>query len=157
MRFIFLVLTLLIFISNTVTSQTVVATQGGVCKDTNASLEWTVGEPSTETFSSSQNIITQGFHQPGLVIVAIEEVIPEYSITVFPNPVNEQLTVTNNGEEKKIFFVIVDINGKKAASGMFSDNRTVIDMSSLPTGVYLLRFFTANNINLKTCKVQKNK
>ncbi len=157
MRFFILELSLLFLISNGVISQTVIATQGGICKDTNSSVEWTVGEPSVETYYTTQNILTQGFHQPGLIILSIEDIEPEYSIIVYPNPVIEQLTVKNEGEEKKIFFIIFDMNGKKTISGMFTDNLNVIDMSSLSYGVYLIKFFTSENKNLKIFKVQKNK
>lgn len=157
MKRILFILPFLFLFASSAFSQVVVATQGGICKDTNASVEWTVGEPVIETFSSSQNIVTQGFHQPGLIVVAIEENVLETSLNVFPNPVNEQLTIKNNGEVNKVIFIIFDINGRKMMNGDFTDNTMVVDVSSLPNCVYLLQLFDENNKKLKTFKVQKTK
>jgi hypothetical protein len=53
-------------------SPTVVASSGDYFTGTNASLSWTLGEIATETFTSGNYILTQGFQQPfGISITGI--------------------------------------------------------------------------------------
>lgn len=50
----------------------VISSSGGYFENTNASLSWTLGETVTETFSGTNVILTQGFHQPfGIQITGI--------------------------------------------------------------------------------------
>lgn len=60
----------------------------------NVSLAFTVGEMAmVETFQSQNNFLTQGFHQPELNLVGIEEEDYFYEFVVFPNPANEVLNI----------------------------------------------------------------
>ena len=45
---------------------TVVASQGNYFWSPNVSVAWTLGEVMSETYSSSNHFLTQGFHQPNL-------------------------------------------------------------------------------------------
>jgi gliding motility-associated-like protein len=47
-------------------SPTVVAAQGDYFWSPTVSVAWTIGEVFSETYSSSDHILTQGFHQPDL-------------------------------------------------------------------------------------------
>lgn len=49
----------------------VVSTSGDYFEGTNASLSWTLGEISTETYSAAGVTLTQGFHQPSIFIHGI--------------------------------------------------------------------------------------
>jgi hypothetical protein len=60
------------FLSAQSLSPTVVASSGGYFEGTGASLSWTLGEIATETFSSGNLILTQGFQQPiGIALTGI--------------------------------------------------------------------------------------
>jgi hypothetical protein len=51
-------------------SPEVVSTAGGYFENANASLSWTLGEPATETYSTGNIILTQGFQQPITIEIA---------------------------------------------------------------------------------------
>jgi hypothetical protein len=60
-------------------------------------------------------------------------------ISIYPNPVVSELTITAN-EQGEGF--INDMNGKIAKKVVFNAGKTQLDMSELPTGIYI---FTTNS------------
>jgi len=61
----------------------------------------------------------------------------ESSVSVFPNPVQTNLTVTGVDKDKKIN--LLNLNGTLLQSIPAQDSSTNIDVSSLPQGLYLLQ------------------
>lgn len=57
---------------------------------------------------------------------------------VYPNPFDELLTVELNGSQSSNY-VIVDIIGKTVATGVLNVEKSIINTSSLGTGVYFLK------------------
>ncbi len=49
-------------------NQSVIAAAGNISKAGNITLEWTLGEPVIETVSTTLGLLTQGFHQPLLIV-----------------------------------------------------------------------------------------
>lgn len=66
----------------------------------------------------------------------IENLKPESSIHVFPNPVKTNLTIA--GVDKNVKIKLFDLNGTLLQSIPAQDKMTNIDVSSLQQGVYLL-------------------
>ncbi len=48
--------------------RSVVGSSGDYFEGTNISLSWTLGEIATETYTSGNTIITQGFQQPDITV-----------------------------------------------------------------------------------------
>lgn len=48
-------------------SQEVISTAGEHYENSNGSISWTIGEPVIETLESTNNYLTQGFHQPTVI------------------------------------------------------------------------------------------
>ena len=64
-----------------------------------------------------------------------------FAITVFPNPVNDVLTIDIKGKlnaSSKIS--ILDITGKTLITNAINDHSTNVDMSALPGGNYMLKY-----------------
>jgi len=59
------------------------------------------------------------------------------SVFVFPNPVKTNLTVS--GADKGMKINLFDLNGKLLQSVIAKDNSTEVNVSSFPSGIYLLR------------------
>jgi Secretion system C-terminal sorting domain len=57
-------------------------------------------------------------------------------LQVFPNPVKEKLTILGASKDE---FKITDLFGRVIQRGILSDNQTEIDVSKLPSGLYLLQ------------------
>jgi hypothetical protein len=58
------------------------------------------------------------------------------TIKVFPNPVNDQLTISNNNSLSTYSLFTVD--GKEILRDRLSAGNTTICMTHLPSGIYLL-------------------
>ncbi|HPF94747.1 MAG TPA: alpha-amylase family glycosyl hydrolase, partial [Tenuifilaceae bacterium] len=74
----------------------------------------------------------------------INSQLPNFSIEVFPNPASEQLNVEVSTRASSISYRIIDLYGREHKSGVISSIGLAgtyhIDTSSLPSGVYLIRF-----------------
>lgn len=73
-------------------------------------------------------------------------------ITIYPNPVDAFLKIENSSSIKKI--EIYDFSGKIIQTNINTENHLItLNVSSLPTGIYLLKITTATgNINKKIIK-----
>jgi hypothetical protein len=67
---------------------------------------------------------------------SLEENKIEETIQVFPNPVNDQLTISKNNSFNA--FTLNTIDGKEVLNDVLGTENTYINMSDLPSGIYLL-------------------
>ncbi|MEP7194906.1 MAG: T9SS type A sorting domain-containing protein [Saprospiraceae bacterium] len=133
--FIGLLLTISCVMAQTITPS-VIASAGAVMKSGNVSLEWTLGEVITETKSTSNLIVTQGFHQTKIGPTAIQN----YSINgidVYPNPVNSKLNIVNK-IESNLELKVYSIDGKELLLDKLPIGTKELDMESYPNGCYFL-------------------
>ncbi|MEY3441864.1 MAG: hypothetical protein RLZZ519_145, partial [Bacteroidota bacterium] len=75
-------------------------------------MEFTIGEVATSTLTAGSDALTQGFNQPEIEIVAVEEFIDVYTIQLYPNPTEQFITVETNSEEE-LQVEVFDALGKK--------------------------------------------
>ena len=98
--------------SQTIETQTFSSASG--FSSSNDRLSWTIGEPFIETLSSSsKGKLTQGFHQPTIIINGIKDNVPQLLISVFPNPTAENLTIKFENVEKDVLLEIFNTEGKQ--------------------------------------------
>ena len=125
------------------------------------SLSWTMGESVTETFSSTNNILTQGFQQGHYNIVAIDEIKDkDVSIKVFPNPTTDFISISIKSlTEKNSDYLIelYDLQGKKLFTANYNQNDFRLNMATYPVGTFLLKVLTKENKTLQNFKIQKTK
>ena len=57
-------------------------------------------------------------------------------ITIFPNPVIDQLTITNNNSLST--YKLIKLDGQEVLSDVIGAGKTMINMTHLPAGIYLL-------------------
>ncbi len=74
----------------------------------------------------------------GLVGTAVDNVILESSISVYPNPTADMLIV--EGVTAKETINIYSLNGNQVLSVMTQEGVNTINVSELPNGVYLLKY-----------------
>lgn len=126
------------------------------------SLSWTIGECITETLSSTNNILTQGFQQNFEYIIqpGINENKNNYSIKVFPNPASDLITISIKPLTQKssdYLIELYDLNGKMLYTVNYTQNEFQLDMNTYPTGTFLLKVMTNRNKTLQNFKIQKSK
>ena len=74
----------------------------------------------------------------GLVGTAVDNVILESSISVYPNPTADMLIV--EGVTAKETINIYSLNGNQVLSVMTQEGVNTINVSGLPNGIYLLKY-----------------
>lgn len=133
-------------------SPEVLGSAGTHASTTNAQVSWTIGETITETYQSTNNDLTQGFHQTTITISALEEVVPDFALEVFPNPAQEQINVRWTGEPLDMELNLMDMHGRTVRSlDLKQVNLGEIDVTEISQGTYFLTV----GINQKTLKNYK--
>jgi hypothetical protein len=118
--------------------RSVISSAGGQFISSAGSLEWSLGEIMTETYSHDGGFLTQGFQQPSRVIVT-SLVEDETATLIYPNPVSRFLYVkTASDHEWQV--ELFDLHGKRMMSPIqkIDDTRIEVDLLGLPTAIYLL-------------------
>ncbi|MCA6362463.1 MAG: T9SS type A sorting domain-containing protein [Bacteroidetes bacterium] len=84
--------------------QNVLSSSGDFFSNSQGMIEWTLGEPMSETYGNATNFLTQGFHQTMLDPNSVpEQVIGNLSL--FPNPSSDQVTLQFDAESSGVYTV----------------------------------------------------
>ncbi len=123
----------------------VIGSAGNYSNTDDFSLSWTIGEPITETFSSNDYMLFQGFHQ-GEYIVEIPENIENgfgnIHFDLYPNPAGDFLIIKLNEPDKRTFKIhSYALNGKKLLSTEINpfENQKRLDLSNFGSGTYIIK------------------
>ena len=158
------------------------ASGGTMLKKGNLQLEYTIGETCINTLSSASNKITQGFHQPNIVVSRIDPSQPpqgggenaealsesemakvsgeraiqnsDLQIDVFPNPVTDFVNITSVSNEQ-INLTLTDAQGKILQQLKHHAQQTQIDFTKLNAGTYFIVAQSENGKLRNTYKVIK--
>jgi len=119
----------------------VLASSGNYYSGSNFTLSWTLGEPVIQTLTGTNSTLTQGFQQSDYTYVAITTNQVNYGITLYPNPVENQLNILIESKDPKIFNVeILNARGQLILSKNFLSSNTnhPLKTDGLKEGIYLL-------------------
>lgn len=117
----------------------VLSTSGGNYSNGVTQFTYTLGETFTDTYTTSDNILTQGFEQPEYYIVtAIEKASSEFQISVFPNPASEFLKINFNKSYSGLSYQLLDINSKLLISESLVSNEAEINLIQFSNASYAL-------------------
>ncbi|MEN8203436.1 MAG: T9SS type A sorting domain-containing protein [Bacteroidota bacterium] len=153
------------FLSNLAQGQftmapSVIGSGGGYAENESISLSWTLGELAVNTLSGGDFMLTQGFQQPltlGVGMIANEA---NWNISVYPNPVNDELHIRFDIPYQDGFMIeIQDVTGrlirqilhKKVNPG----DILVINTSTYPTGIYFLKVLTTDKQQIQVLNLRK--
>ncbi|WP_456438140.1 T9SS type A sorting domain-containing protein [Psychroserpens sp.] len=79
----------------------------------------------------------------------------EDSISIYPIPFKNELTISNLGNEK-LHVKLYSLDGKRVYQSDIFQNSTQLHLSSLDTGIYFAKFIDVNNNTVFVKKVVKN-
>jgi hypothetical protein len=117
----------------------VVSSAGDSFQHASGSLTFTVGEVAIETTSTLPHHLTQGFHQPALLVRSpqggIDAGIP---LTAFPNPVHSLLYLRNESRAARLRYTLLDARGLPVSEGPVTE-LAEISFEQLPAATYLLQ------------------
>ncbi len=126
-------------------SPTVISSSGGYFTSANASLSFTVAEMTmVNTFTSTNNILTQGFQQPEDYLVGITETpVFKGEVLIYPNPSNGNFIlsyVSNYSSDNiiKLYNLLGQVVFTKTVVQVNGLNTVNFDIRNLNQGIYLL-------------------
>ncbi|WP_052591931.1 T9SS type A sorting domain-containing protein [Aureispira sp. CCB-QB1] len=123
-------------------SPEVLGVAGNRITGTNTVVDWTVGEVFTTTINGTNSMVSQGFHQPHLVVSPLKNVEkPLIYISTFPNPTTSKINVQIDEQiPSNLRFILSSNDGKviQKLLPMTNEKQWSIDISDLPTGTYFL-------------------
>ncbi len=139
-----------------INAQEVISSDGTFFDQGNGSLSSTVGELTTETFSDSSGILTQGFQQSKFLVFFISESFqPGLVVKVYPNPAAFSVSVNVQNERPGNFYVkLYDIAGKILLNDKLLLPDTEIKLSHLPNATYFLKIYSDQD-EIKSFKIIK--
>lgn len=121
----------------------------------NVSLHTSLGEIATESLSTVDYHLSQGFLQVFIDLVPAENLAyPELTITVGPNPCISFFTIIKN-QDIKLNAYLFDGFGHLLKTGILEKQRTLFDMESFPAGSYFLMINDGQQTIFKTSKIIK--
>lgn len=116
----------------------------------NVSLSWTIGQPIIKKFSNGDVSLSSGNQQTDvkLLVTAVEDNnASTFKIQAYPNPTQDQLTITFDAALKSTStYDLLSSDGKCITSNAILTNNQLIDVSSLATGIYVLNVYINNSI-----------
>jgi hypothetical protein len=122
-------------------AQQVISTAGNTFGNENGSISYTIGEGVAQTLSKGDKTITQGFQQANITVSMVSELKDlDFSISVFPNPTSDVVTLKVNKEDVTGFqYLIFDINGKLLSQKNLESPETSVPVNQLANGFYILK------------------
>jgi hypothetical protein len=126
-----------------ITSPSVISSSGNSYNNGGVNMDYTLGEIVVETYTNSNTILTQGFHQGILKVTTSVENI-DIKTKVYPNPTTNFIIIEL---EKNVNadILVYDINGKLVIKDKLNDeNQKQFDFSFLKQGNYFLHINIAD-------------
>lgn len=150
------ILVLLLSITSVfVFGQEVISSSGSSLSNDKYSIDFTIGEPIIQTVQTNSKMITQGYHQPTLVIIEAKQIDENFSASLFPNPATSFLNIELDAFEG-VTFKLQNVDGKILAQERIQQNVTSVNVKNLERGIYLLKLVDQKDNKLKSYKFLKH-
>lgn len=145
-----------LFLAWSVQSQSVapsvLASSGGEGQSGGTSVEWTLGELAISSLEQGDNILTQGFHQPNLIITGTKGQV-DIGLSLYPNPTHQWLVLEHDATTS-YDYKLHSIQGQQAMNGEIVSGQNILDLTHLPSGHYILTVLSQDEI-LQSFKIEK--
>lgn len=131
---------------------------GGNATGTGGTVAYSVGQVIYTTNTGINGNIAQGVqHAYEIFTLGIEKTNLHVSLTAFPNPITENLTLQiSNYNNEKLSYQLFDMKGKLLNNGQITGSQTQIIMSNLPTATYFVNVINRENKKIQSFKIIKN-
>lgn len=139
-------------------AQESINTTGGNATGSGGNVSYSIGQVVYTTNTGSNGSVAQGVQQPyEILTVGLNENEPKISLSVFPNPVADNLILqVNELEQSTLIFQLCDAQGKQISKGQVTSKQTQINTASLSTATYFIYVVNQENQKVQTFKIIKN-
>ena len=131
---------------------------GGDATGSGGTVAYSVGQVVYTTNTGSTGSVAQGVQQSYIFsTLGIEETALNISLTAFPNPTTENITLQiSDYNNEKLLYQLFDIQGKQLSNGQIVAQQTQLNMNSLPAATYFVNVVNQENKKVQSFKIIKN-
>jgi len=132
-----------------------VSSGGGSQTNASTTVIYTIGEIAVQENINGNIHLSEGFIGPDIItVLGIENYTELQDISVYPNPVNDLLNI-QLPENKNYEIHLFDLSGKELLFLQNDENKQQLNLSDLPSSVYVLLVIDRKNNQSKMIKIQK--
>ena len=142
---------------NAQTSHQVLSATGGDATGSGGTVAFSVGQIVYTTSTGTTGSVAQGVEQAyEISSVGIKETALNISLSIFPNPTSDYLTLKVEDYNKEaLSYNLLDEQGKSVLNEQITNQDTQVAMSTLARGIYFINVLQANK-KIQTFKIIKN-
>jgi hypothetical protein len=140
-----------------VLGQEVIGSSGGTDSTANSQVTWSVGEAIIETGTVGSTDFTQGYVQPIFLIVSLKEVnSSNVSLSLFPNPANQEFNLVIEGPLESIFYLrITNTSGQLVREESFYEAKHTVNINELLPATYFVEIINEEGSYYSKLKLVK--
>lgn len=146
-----------IFITTNTFCQSNTVSSGGTVSGSSGNVSYTIGQIDYSSQTGSGGNINQGVQQPYEIYgtTNLNELGENIHLTIGPNPTLDKLFLTSHLSNEELFYLLTDVNGKILIETTKLQDKTELDLSRLPVGMYHL-VVKNSALEIKSFKIIKN-
>jgi len=131
---------------------------GGDATGSGGTVAYSIGQVVYTANTDASVTVSQGVQQAyEIFTVGIKETELHISLTAFPNPTTDNLTLQiSDYNNEKLTYELLDIQGKVMHNGEIVGEQTQIDMNSLSLATYFVNIVNQENKKVQSFKIIKN-
>lgn len=131
---------------------------GGDATGSGGTVAYSIGQVLYTSNTGSSGSVAQGVqHAYEIFTVGIKETTLNISLTAFPNPTTENLTLQiSDFNNEKFAYQLFDIQGKLLSKDQVTAQKTQINTASLPAATYFINVVNQENKQVQSFKIIKN-
>jgi hypothetical protein len=118
---------------------------------------YSVGQLVYRTHADLAGMVSQGMQQV-YEVIAVDSLgrNPEISISIFPNPTSNDITLRIlDFKGEKLFYQLLDAQGNLTRQGQLMSRETQISTSTLPASLYLVHIVDEKNRGVRSYRIIK--
>ena len=121
------------------------------------SVSHSIGQLFYNTIESNDGQVSAGVQQTYTVTNVGLNTNTLNNISVYPNPVSNNLTLTTSNSIDNFGYSLYDFQGKLIIDGIILSEETTVSTSNLSVGTYFINVYNNQNQKSQTFKIIKNK
>jgi hypothetical protein len=131
---------------------------GGDATGIGGTVAYSIGQVVYTTNNGISGSVAQGVqHAYEIFTVGIKETELNISLTAYPNPTTENLTLQiSDYNNEKLAYQLFDIQGKQISNEQVTAQQTQINMNGLPPATYFINVVNPENKKVQSFKIIKN-
>ncbi|MEX1003480.1 MAG: T9SS type A sorting domain-containing protein [Crocinitomicaceae bacterium] len=148
---------LLLGIGITAQAQQATTATGGDATGSGGTVAYSIGQVVYTTNTDASGTVSQGVQQPyEIFTVGIKETELNISLSVFPNPTANNLTLEiSDYNNQKLSYQLFDMQGELLSNGQVTAQQTQISTANLPSATYFINVVNQENKKVQSFKIIK--